>query len=198
MSYYARFIKVHNELFRLETRIYLEEMPKIPNEKDGVCVAAIIGKNPGSARPTQLDKWTSLNLGKDKMLPYVRNRFLESYRLAGKTIPHGAFVRIWNLFYLCNAKFSSALKSVNLVGSQALDCPSEKGSRKIVWFAWGGFDLRLNSFKERFQKMNVEYPFFFDKKSRKIIERIPSETDLAKHPQGLRGEPIEKYLASIL
>lgn len=198
MNYYARFIKIHNELFRLDTRIYLEEVRKIPNEKDGVCVAAIVGKNPGSARPTQPDKWTSLDLGKDKMLPYVRNRFLEGYRLAGKTIPHGAFVRVWNLFYLCNKKLDIAIASRNKIASKAPICSSEKSVPKIVWFAWGNSDASLNPFKTRFQSFDIKDAFYFDKHSGKIVARIPSQTDFAKHPQGLLKSPIATYLKSVL
>ncbi len=195
MSCYAHFVTVCDVKFRLDTRIYLED--GFHREEDGVCVAAIVGKNPGSACPTQPNKWAPLVLGKDKMLPYVRNRFLGGFRLAGKAIPHGAFVRVWNLFYLCNANLDLALESISQVGFRAPICSSENCLPKIVWFAWGG-DLRLNPFKTRFQKMNVGRPFFFDKNSGNIGERIPSETDFAKHTQGLRGKPIEDYLASIL
>jgi hypothetical protein len=132
------------------------------------------------------------------MLPYVRNRFLEGYRLARKAIPHGAFVRVWNLFYWCNKELDLAIASHSKIAPEAPICPSEKIVPKIVWFAWGGFDLRLNLFKARFSKMNVGRPFFFDKNSGNIVERTPSEIDFAKHTQGLRGKPIEEYLASIL
>src|SRR5208283_3781052 len=151
-------------------------------------------KNPGSAYPTQLNEWASLVPGKDKMLPYVRNRFLEGYRLARKAIPHGAFVRVWNFFYLCNKELDLAIASHSKIAPKVPICPSEKIIPKIVWFAWGGFDLRLNLFKARFSKMNVGRPFFFDKNSGNIVERTPSEIDFAKHTQGLRGKPIEEYL----
>jgi hypothetical protein len=196
MNYYAYFIEACDMRFRLDTRIYLEDGSR--REEDGVCVAAVVGKNPGSAYPAQMNKWAPLIPGRDKLLPYVRNRFLEGYRLAGKTIPPGAFVRVGNLFYLCNADLDSALESISQVGSQAPICSSEKSLYKIVWFAWGGRDLRLNPFKARFQKMKVKFPFFFDKDSGSIVERIPSEIDFAKHTQGLRAKPVEEYLASIL
>jgi hypothetical protein len=198
VNYYARFIKVHNELFRLETQIYLEEMQKIPNKKEGVCVAAIVGKNPGSARPIQHDKWTTLDLEKDKMLPYVRNRFLEGYQLAGKEIPHGAFVRVWNLFYLCNKELDVAIASHNKIASKIPICFTEKKVPKIVWFAWGGSDARLHDFKARFQNLNTANAFFFEKDSRRIVTRIPSQVDFAKHTQGLSKKPIVEHLASVL
>jgi hypothetical protein len=198
MTYYANFTEVDNERFRLDTRIYLEETPETPNIESGVCIAAVVGKNPGSARPRRLDEWALLDLGNDKMLPNVRNRFRSGYELAGKTIPHGAFVRVWNLFYLCNADLDAAVESINRVGSKAPTCASEASRHQIVWFIWGSFDARINRFKARFQKANIGRPFFFDNLSKAIIERVPAESEFARHTQGMRVRAIDEYLASIL
>jgi hypothetical protein len=182
--------------FRLDTRIYLEGDSH--REEDGVCVAAIVGKNPGSACSTKVDCWERLTLAGDKMLPSVRNRFIEGYRLSGKQIPKDAFIRVWNLFYLCNKELDLAIASHNKIASKALTCPSEKIVPKIVWFAWGNSDARLNPFKARFQNFSITNAFYFDKHSKVIVTRIPSQVDFAKHPQGLPEKPIVAHLASIL
>jgi hypothetical protein len=198
MNYYARFVEVDNERFRLETRIYLEEIPERPSIEGGACIAAVVGKNPGSARPRRLDEWAMLDLGNDKMLPNVRNRFRSGYQLAGKAIPRGAFVRVWNLFYLCNAELDAAVDSINHIGSKGPQCPSEGGNHQIAWFIWGGFDSRINRFKSRFQDANIGRPFFFDNVSKTIIERVPSELEFARHTQGMPIKEVDEYLASIL
>jgi hypothetical protein len=198
MNYYARFVEVDNERFRLETRIYLEEIPERPSIEGGTCIGAVVGKNPGSARPRRLGEWALLDLGDDKMLPNVRNRFRSGYQLAGKAIPHGAFVRVWNLFYLCNADLDAALDSINNIGSKSLKCSTEVDFHQIAWFIWGGSDPRTNGFKARFQELSVGHPFFFDNVSKAIIERVPSELEFARHTQGMRVKAIDEYLASIL
>jgi hypothetical protein len=182
----------------LETRIYLDEMPERPSIEGGACIAAVVGKNPGSARPRRLDEWALLDLGDDKMLPNVRNRFRSGYQLAGKAIPDGAFVRVWNLFYLCNADLDAALDSLNHIGSKAPKCSSEAGLHQIAWFIWGGSDPRTNGFKARFRELNIGRSFFFDNVSKAIIERVPSELESARHTQGMRVKAIDEYLASIL
>lgn len=85
MAFYACFQSHDGFRFRLDTRIYLrdEDTPDIK----GTCVAAIIGKNPGSAVPVDSNrdgKISLINLRGDKLLPYVRNRFRNAYSLAKK------------------------------------------------------------------------------------------------------------------
>lgn len=98
MSYYANFQKHGEAIFRLDTRVYLQnEASPSPND---LCVAAIVGKNPGSARPTEFDCLTRLSLRGDKLLPSVRNRFISAYARAGKAIPGNSttsyhLVRVW-------------------------------------------------------------------------------------------------------
>jgi hypothetical protein len=196
MSYYARFVTVYDAEFRLDTRIYLED--GFHSEESGVCVAAIVGKNPGSACSTKFDRWERLTLAGDKMLPGVRNRFIEGYRLSGKQIPQNAFIRVWNLFYLCNEELDLAVASHSKIASNAPTCPSEKIVPKIIWFAWGGFATSLNPFKARFQNLTIKNVFYFDNHSGKIVTRIPSQMDFAKHPQGLSKKPIVEHLASVL
>lgn len=108
MSYFACFKKISGHIFRFDTRIYIGSSYSIGER--GECIGAIIGKNPGSALPTKYNQLCQISLNGDKMLPSVRNRFADSFRKAGVEPPRNAFVRVWNLFYLCNPKLSVAIK----------------------------------------------------------------------------------------
>jgi hypothetical protein len=193
MSYYARFETIADYMFRFDTRIYLG---KHSADEDGECVGAIIGKNPGSAKPTQFGVLASLNLDGDKMLPSVRNRFLSAYQQAGKVIPENAFVQVWNLFYHCNPDLGAACSAMSRLNDLPL-CPSESGKQKVVWFAWGGSDNRLNPFKQRFLS-DSQCGFYYNHQSGMIVSRSPCAADFAKHPQGLPALPIVNHLAGLL
>jgi hypothetical protein len=195
MCYFARFVHVHESEFRFDTRVYLCRGAR--KEQAGECVAAIVAKNPGSACSTIHGEWGPLELANDKMLPSVRLRFIEAYRLSGKTIPENAFVRVWNLFYLCDNDLRSAIRAISRFNSPP-PCPSERSVPDIVWFAWGQSDTRLNPFKARFQSLPLSHAFFYDKNLGRVVAAIPATTDFAKHPQGLRTEPIVEHLATIL
>jgi hypothetical protein len=132
------------------------------------------------------------------MLPSVRNRFFEAYKLAEKAMPKGAFIQVWNLFYLCDKNLRGALKTVCKINSRVV-CSTETGVLpRIVWFAWGGDDKNLNAFKARFLDRQFTHAFFFDKFNNKVCARSPTRTSFAKHPQGLRAQPIVEHLANIL
>jgi hypothetical protein len=196
MTYYAIFKSIDGNLFRFDTRIYLDDQHSI--EEDGEAVGAIIGKNPGSASPNQLDMLAHLSLNNDKMLPNVRNRFIEAYQKAGKAIPENAFVQVWNLFYLCNPDLGAACSTLNCY-SKPPECPSETSRKpKVLWFAWGGDDKRLNPFKKRFLSYSQIDGFYYSTKSKSIVRATPLITDLAKHPQGMPGLPIVNHPACVL
>lgn len=195
MSYFARFENVSGSVFRFDTRIYLHK-GVTPSANDP-CIAAIVGKNPGSARSSSRGFFGPLVLAGDKMLPSVRNRFLDAFGLAGKPIPTGAFIRVWNLFYLCDADLNAALAALKTVASPRA-CSSEGTPPPIVWFAWGGDDPALNDFKRRYATLSIRQPFFYDWGSKRVVSAIPTTTDFAKHPQGLPGAPIVSHLAALL
>ncbi len=194
MSYVAKFEMINGHLFRFDTRIYLGEYDL---EANGKCVGAIIGKNPGSAKPTKHGRLELLDLDGDKMLPFVRNRFTAAFQHLGKTASQNSFIRVWNLFYLCNANLEEAKKVFSGYTSPPF-CQTEAEESPFVWFGWGGNDKFLNPFKERFINRKHDKPFFFDNKIRKIHEAIPSVMDSAKHTQGMPAHPIESYLAKML
>ena len=83
MEYYARFERRDGHLFRFDTRIYLES--RVSQVAD-TCIGAIVGKNPGSARPVDLGQLLPLELRGDKMLPTVGNLFAEGYARAEESV----------------------------------------------------------------------------------------------------------------
>ena len=193
MPYYARFELIQGHVFRFDTRIYLGQ---VPCHEEGECVGAVVGKNPGSAKPTQLDVLAPLSLAGDKMLPSVRNRFLRAYERAGRLAPRGAFVRVWNLFYLCNPNLTAACSSMSRITNVPV-CPSEGSQPKVVWFAWGGADRRIDAFKQRFGAYG-DGCFYYDHHRRTVVSGAPAVGDFAKHPQGMPAEPLVRYLAGVL
>ncbi len=193
MSYYARFEEVDGQLFRFDTRIYLGAHDLAA---ESICVGAIVGKNPGSAKPTELSVLAPLALDGDKMLPSVRNRFRAAYQVAGKSIPNNAYVSVWNLFYLCNPVLDQACAVVNAMGNSP-SCESEEGVPPVIWFAWGGNDARLNAFKQRYLTCQRN-SFYYDHRAAKVIAQAPSAEDFAKHPQGMLARPVVEHLAGFL
>ena len=134
VEFVARFEDLNGHLFRFDTRIYLETFD--PNAK-GQCIGAIIRKNPGSAKPSTLNKLEPLILENDKMLPFVGNRFQAAYNLAKKSPPPNAFVRVWNLFYICNADLAQA-KNAYASFREPPVCETEGDKTPLIWFGWGG------------------------------------------------------------
>jgi hypothetical protein len=189
------FRRVGRSVFRLDTRIYLADLPA--HRDDGQCVGAVVGKNPGSARGTRLNVWEPLVLGNDKMLPYVRNRFLAAYERNGTRIPQFAFVQVSNLFYLCNENLSAGCREYAEINTP-LRCHTECTRPQITWFVWGGSDNRLDCLKERFLRRRLRNPFYFDKYASCIVRELPTSFAFAKHTQGLASAEIEKLLAKLL
>lgn len=193
--YFAHFTRRGSRQFRIDTRIYLQEVDAA--QPDDLCVAAVVGKNPGSASTQSFDTLAPLSLAQDKLLPTVRSVFRRAHQRAGIAMPPRAFVRVLNLFYLCNPDLHAAIRDFRSAGDAPV-CPSEAALPKIVWFVWGGNDPRLDPFKGRFQQLTVDFPFFVSKAMGKIEERIPRPRDFARHTQGLPLEPVEAHLANLL
>jgi hypothetical protein len=194
MPYFASFRMHERHQFRLDTRIYLRD--EEPGDDDH-CVAAIIGKNPGSANGKEFGRLAPIALDGDNLLPYVRKRFQKAYERAGAGIPSGAYVRVWNLFYLCNKTLAAAVKAHAGI-RRPLSCGSESAWPPIVWFAWGPPKPWSRRMAVRFLGQAIEYPFYYDMDSKKVVAAIPGPASRVKHTQGLPGEPVEIHLASIL
>jgi hypothetical protein len=194
VPYFACFRTHEGHQFRLDTRVYLRD--EGPGTND-VCVAAIIGKNPGSATSKTLGRLAPISLDGDNLLPYVRKRFLKAYDRAGREIPGRAYVRVWNLFYLCNKTLGAAVKA-HAGLCQPLGCESEAALPPIVWFAWGPPKPWFRRMPARFLGREIENPFYYDMDAERVVAAPPGPTTRVKHTQGLPGEPVEIHLATVL
>jgi hypothetical protein len=194
MEFIAQFKKLDGHLFRFDTRIYLNYFNR---DAESECVGAIIGKNPGSAAPDELDRLMPLKPNGDKMLPFVGNRFVEGYALARKAIPSNAFVRVWNLFYACSKDLGEAIEIASTLDPLP-ECPSERESVPLAWFGWGGNNESLNKFKERFLHHKFRNAFYYDHISWLFVDQIPSVSAFAKHTQGMPAAPVVAHLAKSL
>lgn len=194
MTYYARFEIREGSLFRFDTRIYLGNGE--PNEKS-YCVGAVVGINPGSARYRVLNEYQQLELGKDKMLPFVRNRFIAAYRKACRQPPHGAYVQILNVFYLCNEHLSQAITQLEQFSNPPM-CPGEQSTFPITWYAWGAESAQLAALKQRFMKRHDLQSSFMNRDRQTFGTGVPNQMEFAKHPRGMPALPIEEKLASLL
>tara|TARA_R110000850_G_C9843886_1_gene454562 strand:- start:48 stop:632 length:585 start_codon:yes stop_codon:yes gene_type:complete len=194
MSYVARFEEIEGNLFRFDTRVYLGDFDI---GIEGECIASIIGKNPGSASPSITSRLAPLDLRGDKLLPFVRNRFLSAFRMMDKKPNKNSYIRIWNLFYLCNKDLNEAkfiYEKYNSVGF----CPTESKESPLNWFAWGPSDSYLDPYKARFLSKKLTNPFFYDNRKKTVSTSVPSILNSVKHTQGMPALPIEKHLRKVL
>lgn len=192
--YWAKFEEIDGHLFRLDTRVYLTAID-YPSYSDN-CIGAIVGKNPGSAKPSEYETgqlFTEIKLDGDKLLPTVKNIIQKSIN----TTEGIQYIQVLNLFYLCNKDLYQAINSNKLFKNPVL-CPSESKYFPWVWFVWGGSNFHLNNYKERFATLNSPKLFFYNKNQKEVIERLPENSDLAKHTQGLPHGEIIPYLKKIL
>jgi len=170
MSFYAQFKKHEDCLFRFDTRTYLNSNPH--SQEEGKCVGVVIGKNPGSAKPSNGLGWQALDLDGDNMLPSIRNRFIAAYQRANVPIPLLAYVRVLNLFYLCNPTLKEALEATDPPRT-CPKCATEQQAYHIAWFAWGGNDAGLNPFKGRFRRLNADAPSSMIGRKEKSFPELP-------------------------
>lgn len=185
----------------MDTKIYLNGSPS--SQGDGQCVAAIVGKNPGSASAGVVSAgWGSLV--EDNTLRYIGNRFRNAYQIVKRPIPELAYLQVWNLFYLCGKDLDLAIKSFNSLPKTPAPpfCTSETAAHvpPIIWFAWGGHDSRLNDFKARFlSRLPLpKHKFFYDNSKKIVVASVPTASCPARHPQGLPAASVEKHLSAIL
>lgn len=178
MPYFACFRDCLTFTFRLDTRIYLRSGDE-PGKHDR-CIAAVIGKNPGSAAPTKLNRLAELSLEDDKFLPYVCNRFRDAFGVAKRQVKPGSYIRVWNLVYICNEKLSHAMRDLRSIHTP-LWCDSERARPPIVWFAWGPRHAVLENYKRRFLRRRFFRTFYYDLH---FLRSIPGPPDFQV---GIRG-----------
>ncbi len=192
--YWAKFESISNNIFRFDTRIYLNKIKSIEDEH--FHIGAIVGKNPGSAKQScTTPKLQPVQLKNDKLLPNVLSIIHKSYKLAGIMPPDGAFIQVLNLFYLCNKDLEKAINAIQKI-EKPKTCETEKKIFPWIWYLWGAQDCRLSQFKARFNK--TKNSFFYDKKNEKVALTAPNADSFARHTQGLKHDLITPYISNIL
>lgn len=193
--YYAKFQQKDGYVFRHDTRIYLHENPA--TDCDGNCLGAIVGINPGSAKPIKFDVWCPLDLGNDKLLPFVRNRFCEALKITQIPIKPNYFIRVWNLSYLCKPNLDQALQN-KLFFKEGLECPTESELPELIWFAWGFRDSHeIRELKKRFLQ-NIPAETFYINQKKEIVQEAPKIDSLVRHTRGMGAKPVVDCLSEIL
>ncbi len=194
--YWAEFINIGSDIFRFDTRIYLNPIGRI--KPDDKCIGAVVGKNPGSAKPTAIGCGIqSIALDGDRLLPTVRNIITKSYSHAKIHPPKNGYIQVLNLFYLCDPNLGQALKKIK-ANNKARNCPTENHLFPWVWYVWGGALPNLSTYKERFSELNSNNHFYYDKSLLKIVEKPASKSTFAKHTQGLKQELVFPYISSLM
>lgn len=195
--YWAKFEKIRNDVFRYDTRVYLNEIES-PGEND-ICIGAVVGKNPGSALPSCLKETgiQKMSLDGDRLLPTIRSIFLKGYKNSNIAIEENVYIQVLNLMYICNKDLSQAIEKIEDYKDPRI-CDSEGKDFPFVWYLWGNDNIRLNQYKGRFHTLNTNVHFFLDTKTREVINRMPSPKDCARHTQGMKHELVIPYISDIL
>lgn len=194
-AYWARFELRASELLRFDTRVYLHPVDR-PRAIDRP-VGCIIGKNPGSAVPSQPSGGLqALELQGDHFLPSVRAVAAKSTTLAGVEPAPGAYVQVLNLFYLCNRDLRAAKRARDRTMLEET-CATERRHFAWRWFAWGGPDSDLDSLKARFLRPRKGSAFYLDGASRLVVASAPSIGDKARHTQGMPHDRVVEHLANL-
>lgn len=178
--YWARFEKKGNHFFRYDTRIYLEEVQNISD--DDVCIGAVVGKNPGSAKPSdeKSNAMQMIYLDGDKLLPTVRNIFKKAKEEAN----NNEYVQVLNLFYLCDKNLGAAISNYNnFIHKPPIDSAESK-EFPLVWYVWGGPDNRLDDFKSRFRNITEKHMYYHTTNGQ-VCFSFP-DNNPARHTQGLK------------
>ena len=197
-AYWARFEPHGEQLFRFDTRVYLDPVAK-PRRRDAP-IGCIVGKNPGSAVPATIrGGLQAIALQGDHFLPSVRAITAKAVAAVGVEPAPGAYVQVLNLFYVCNRDLRTAKRALAAQDrDQYLRCATERRSFAWRWFAWGGPDTLLDPLKTRFLRPRRAPAFYFDGASGEIVTRAPRLHDKARHTQGLAHTPIVTHLAALM
>ena len=194
--FWAKFQLIEEHLFRFDTRIYLTNI--IEPKEDDLCVGAIVGKNPGSAKQSaSSNELQAIKLDGDKLLPTVRNIITSAYSKAQIIPPDQAYIQVLNLFYLCNPNLACALETINNIGD-VKPCSSEFKSFPWIWYVWGDSSSRLSPYKKRFSCLDSPNHFFYDNQVKEVKCLPPSLNEFAKHTQGLKHEYVIPYIANLI
>ncbi|MFK7830236.1 MAG: hypothetical protein AB8B57_10690 [Congregibacter sp.] len=190
--YWALFREINGQRFRFDTRIYLRPCDS-PRRGDKAC-GRIIGKNPGSASPSEVrDELQSIELQGDHFLPTVLSVARKAYRARSTDCPDRTFIRVHNLFYLCDRDLREAKRALRSVEHPPL-CDTERLAVPWTWFAWGGPDPQLDVLKQRFIRKRSAHNFFYCGSAQRVEQRKPRLDDRARHTQGMPHAAVIAHL----
>lgn len=195
--YWARFITKGQDTFRLDTRIYLNEIKKISVED--VCIGAVVGKNPGSAIPIGkiTGDFQTIDLKGDNLLPNVKKIFLKAYTYAKKPVKQNSYIQVLNLMYICDKDLNSAIKKIKEY-EDPMHCETEGKSFPFLWYLWGNEKKGLNIYKKRFNNLKVNKHFYYHTKEEKIVDTAPGIKEPARHTQGLQHDLVVPFISTII
>lgn len=202
-NYYATFRLFNNILLRYDTRIYWND--NIHNKFNGKCIGTFYLKNPGSSQPTEIDKWSTLDLNNDKVLPYLRNVLLKLKNVFQDQINDNDYFQVLNLFPVVNNDLYEAYKRFEEIKKNNINVIEKiKNKSLFVYFGWGSENY-LSDLRE-YHVNNNQYPsnskiFFIEYKKNnysKIFNGFPSNNSRPKHIQGLPKILLEPYIIKIL
>jgi hypothetical protein len=195
--YWARFERRGTNLFRFDTRIYLEDLEECG--PDDTVVGAVVAKNPGSARPSDDDSTVlhPITLTNDKLLPTVRSLVRQAYDQAGIEPPPGAYVQVLNLFYLCEKDYGRAIQAIRGMTNRPLDA-TEENEFPWIMYLWGEYHGDKAPYIRRFRTLNSCHHFYFDKNRDELVVGVPGAGSFAKHTQGLKLGPVIEHVAALI
>lgn len=198
--YWAKFEEQDNALFRFDTRVYINPI-QAPSDSD-FCIGAVVGKNPGSAKPSRLNscQLQEIYLDGDNMLPTIKSMCKKAFELSKKPIMKNMYIQVLNLIYICNKDLNIALKEIHkyqMSEGQKI-CSTENSNFHFIFYVWGGDNDKLNAYKHRFKEVNTQNHFFYEKNKRELVKTQPNEIDFAKHPQGLSHDLVVPYLSELI
>ncbi|MCZ2845234.1 MAG: hypothetical protein O2U61_01850 [Candidatus Bathyarchaeota archaeon] len=195
--YWAKFELKNNHLYRFDTRIYLKPI-LYPSDKD-ICTGAVVGKNPGSAKPYDNNSSSiqKIQLENDQLLPNIKSILVKAYQRAKKPIPRNSYVQILNLFYICDRNLDQALKKIDSHPNPII-CGTEEKNFPFLWYVWGGDNKKLNFYKSRILNIKSDKYFYLDTNTKKVITVAPRLSDSARHTQGMQHDLIIPFISTIL
>ena len=195
-QFWAEFKKLGNNIFRFDTRIYLDPIDEIKDSDN--CIGAIVGRNPGSAKAGIIGKGMQpIAPDGDKLLPIVRNIVCQAFDMAEIKIPQRGYIQVLNLFYLCGPDLKEAISDLEQ-NEYARNCLTEQKEFPWIWYVWGGESKSLNPYKARSLKLKSNQHFYLNQRIGKVMSEIPTNSSFAKHAQGLKRDLVIPYLSDIL
>lgn len=195
--YFAKFVRHGADLFRLDTRVYLDDVFECTSQD--FAIGAVIAKNPGSALPTdpKSDSVQQIDLNRGMLLRTLRSVVTKAYLQSNRRWSPGAYIQVLNLFYLCDPIYRSAIRRIGKISAPPIDSAEEKAFPWVLYL-WGKSDERVGQFKSRFTALRAKQHFFYDKNLSRLVRNSPTEQSFAKHMQGLPHKSVVDFLAAVI